>query len=47
MGPSTGIWCDKVQGAYEGSRKCIPKFCGGKEEEILGKREHHKRGTRA
>ena len=30
------IFCDdKIQGAYEGGRKCIPKFCDGNEDKIL------------
>lgn len=27
--------CSKAQGPWEGQRKCLPKFCGGKEDEIL------------
>lgn len=27
--------CPKAQGPWEGQRKCRPKFCGGKEDEIL------------
>lgn len=29
------VWCDKKQGAFEGGRKCVPKFCGGLEDQIL------------
>ncbi len=32
-----GIFCDEKKIArYEGGRKCIPKYCGGMEEQILG-----------
>ena len=35
--PSDGIWCEKEDKvAYDGGRKCIKDFCGGKEKEILG-----------
>lgn len=30
------IYCDdKIQGKYEGGRKCIPNFCDGKEDKML------------
>mmetsp|Transcript_22196 Transcript_22196/g.31882 ORF Transcript_22196/g.31882 Transcript_22196/m.31882 type:complete len:250 (+) Transcript_22196:53-802(+) len=30
------VWCDdKVQGAYDGGRKCIPGYCDGNEEKQL------------
>lgn len=29
-GDNEKVWCDKKQGAFEGGRKCVPKFCGGK-----------------
>ena len=37
------IWCSEQQGGQvDGARKCIPKFCGGQEEEesLMNKWEH-------
>lgn len=32
-----GVFCSKkIEEAYEGGRKCVPGYCGGMEEQILG-----------
>jgi hypothetical protein len=34
---SNGIWCETEHlSPYEGSRKCVKDFCGGKENEFIG-----------
>jgi hypothetical protein len=38
FGSGDGVWCEKAdasQEEYVGTRKCIPKFCGGLESEHL------------
>lgn len=32
------VWCSQPETEFIGGRKCVPGFCGGKEQEILGKR---------
>eukprot|EP01036_Dinobryon_divergens_P027754 gene27757-36576_t len=36
FGSDEDVWCDdKIQGAYDGGRKCIPGYCDGNEEKQL------------
>lgn len=47
-GSDGDVWCDdKVQGAYDGGRKCIPGYCDGNEEKQLSAFANRLKGNKS